>query len=109
MKSKQLTPILLKGKNVGVAPFYYPWKVEWALFDPSGEMVTLQATTWDIRKWQPGSFSEKAQLTFDVPPGTYRLGIGVRDPWQDRPAIRFANELTVRDGWTLLSDIKVTD
>jgi hypothetical protein len=73
------------------------------------KMVTLQATTWDIRKWRPGSFSEKAQLTFDVPPGPYRLGLGIRDPWQDRPAIRFANELTVRDGWTLLSDIKVTD
>jgi hypothetical protein len=44
-----------------------------------------------------------------VPPGTYRLGIGIRDPWQDRPAIRFANELPVHDGWTLLSDIEVTD
>jgi hypothetical protein len=83
--------------------------VEWALFDPSGKMVTLQSTTWDIRKWQPGSFSEEAQLTFDVSPGSYRLGIGIRDPWQDRPAIRFANELPVQDGWTLLSEIKVTD
>ena len=107
--AKQPALLLLTGKNVGVAPFYYPWRVELALFDPSGKMVTLQATTWDIRKWQPGSFSEKAQLTFDVPPGTYRLGIGIRDPWQDRPAIRLANELTVRDGWTLLSDIKLTD
>lgn len=109
VKSKQSALVSLMGKNVGVAPFYYPWNVEWALFDSSGKMAARQATTWDIRQWQPGSFSEQAQLTFDVQPGTYRLGLGIRDPWQDRPAIRFANELNVRDGWTLLSDITVTD
>ena len=108
-KSKRLANILLKGTNKGVASFYYPWKVEWALFDSSGELVTFQATTWDIRNWQPSTFSQTAQLSFDAPPGTYRLGIGIRDPWQDRPAIRFANDLPVRDGWTLISNIEITD
>jgi len=109
VRAKQAAPISLKGKNIGVAPFYYPWTVEWALFDQAGKMVTLHATDWDIRKWQPGLFSEEAQLTFDVPPGAYRLGLGIRDPWKNRPAIRFANELPVREGWTILSEIKVTD
>jgi hypothetical protein len=29
-----------------------------------------------------------------------------RDPWLDRPAIRFANDLPVINGWTILSKIK---
>jgi hypothetical protein len=109
VKSQQVAAISLQGKNVGVAPFYYPWSVEWALFDASGKLVTSQATPWDLRRWQPGSFAEEARLTFAAPPGTYRLGLGIRDPWQDRPAIRFANDLPVREGWTLLSEIEVVD
>lgn len=106
--AKQATRLSLKGKNIGVAPFYYPWSVEWALFDSSGKRVALATTPWDIRKWQPGSFAEEARVTFNVSPGTYRLGLGIRDPWQDRPAIRFANELPVREGWTVVSEIRVT-
>ncbi len=107
VKTNQLAQVSLKGKNIGVAPFYYPWSVEWALFDSSGKVVKLHKTRWDIRNWQPGTFGEHANIACDIPPGTYRLGLGIRDPWQDRPAIRFANDLPVVDGWTIVSKLKV--
>lgn len=98
----------LKGLNRGVAPFYYPWSVEWALFDSAGTLVARQATSWDIRKWLPGPFAESTEIGFDAPPGRYRLGIGIRDPWTQRPAVRFANDSPVLDGWTILSEIEIS-
>ena len=107
-KPNSAIKISLKGQNNGVAPFYYPWSVELALLDSSGEIIASKKTNWDVRDWQPGQFSESAHVSFDVPPGEYQIAIGIRDPWQNRPAIRFANELPVIDGWTVLSRIKIT-
>lgn len=101
------TRISLDGVNQGVAPFYYPWSVEWSLIDTSGKLVAIQKTDWDIRKWQPGEFSESAELSWDVPPGTYFLCLGIRDPWKDRPAIYFANDLLWLDRWAIISKVNV--
>jgi len=100
--------ISLTGRNNGVAPFYYPWSVEWALLDSTGKVVSINRTDWDVRNWQPGEFSESVKVSFDMQPGEYRLALGIRDPWQDRPAIRFANQLSVVDGWTVLSTLEIT-
>ena len=99
--------LTLEGRNLGVAPFYYPWPVEWALLDASGEPVAISRTNWDVRRWVPGPFSEKAMPVFDAAPGTYRLALGIRDPWKDRPGIGFANDLPVAKGWMTLSDLRV--
>ncbi|MAR08476.1 MAG: hypothetical protein CL681_00705 [Blastopirellula sp.] len=106
--TQQSSRISLKGMNRGVAPFYYPWSVEWALLDASGKVVQRMKTEWDIRRWTPGNFAEGVTTAFDVPAGKYRLAIGIRDPWTNRPAIRFANQLPVVDGWTVLSTMEVT-
>ena len=108
VKAKQSARLTLKGKNLGVAPFYYPWSVEWAFLDSSGKAVKLFKTAWDIRTWTPGALAEDATIALDIPAGTYRLAIGIRDPWKDQPAIRFANDLPTIDGWTILSKIVVT-
>lgn len=108
VQAKQPAQYSMSGQNLGVAPFYYPWSVEWALLDSSGALVQSQQVPWDIRTWKPGKFKETEKIAFDVPPGSYSLAIGIRDPWQDRPAIRFANELPVVKGWTVLSQIEVT-
>ncbi|MCR9296674.1 MAG: DUF4832 domain-containing protein [bacterium] len=99
--------IWLKGENQGVAPFYYPWSIEWALFDGNNDFVTSKKTAWDVRNWKPGQFSESVELSFNVPAGKYQLALGIRDPWKDRPAIRFANQVPVIDGWTVLSQLKI--
>jgi hypothetical protein len=107
MKTRQPATLVLKATNLGMAPFYYPWSVEWALLDSSGALVNLRKTDWDIRQWKPGAFTENVTLTWDAPPGVYRLGLGIRDPWRDRPAIHFANDLPVVNGWTILSVIRM--
>ncbi|MCO6456221.1 MAG: DUF4832 domain-containing protein [Pirellulaceae bacterium] len=108
-RARQAIRLSLRGRNLGTAPFYYPWRVVWALFDPSGKVVSLQETDWDIRKWQPGEFAAGTELAFDIPPGNYRLAMGIRDPWSNQPAIRFANDLPVMNGWTILSEIQVSE
>lgn len=109
VQAGQSVRLSLQGKNLGVAPFYYPWSVEWALFDSTGKVVAIHKTAWDPRSWTPGPFAENAELVFDVPPGRYRLGLGVRDPWKNRPAVRFANDLPVLGGWTMLSELRVSE
>jgi len=109
VKAKEFVRLSLKGRNLGVAPFYYPWSVEWALLDSSGNAVSVHKTDWDIRTWQPGEFAECTEFAVDIPPGKYRLGLGIRDPWRNRPAIGFANDLNVTNGWTLVSEIQIAE
>jgi hypothetical protein len=109
VKTGRPVRLSLQGKNNGVAPFYYPWAVEWALLEASGKVVAVERTDWDVRRWLPGEFAESAEVTFDVPPGRYRLGLGIRDPWKDRPAIGFANAGAVTEGWTVLSELRVPE
>jgi len=101
-------PITLTGENQGVAPFYYPWPVRLALLDRNGKPAQTIDTPADIRKWLPGSFQLRAALPVHVPPGKYRLALGIIDPWQNRPAIAFANALPQVNGWTTLTTIEVT-
>ena len=99
--------ISIRAENEGVAPFYYPWKVELALIDPLGKPVEIMPVDADPRKWLPGPFRIEAEVATRSPAGRYRLAIGIRDPWLDRPTIGFANALERRDGWTLLSDLAI--
>lgn len=99
--------IRLEGKNLGVAPFYYPWEVQWALLDVQGKAVSMQPTSWDIRQWLPGEFTEEARLRFDVPAGKYRLALGIRDPWTNKPSIGLANDIPTSNGWQVLSELEV--
>lgn len=101
--------VALLGENLGVAPFYYPWAVEFALIDGQDRVVAHQPTDWDLRRWQPGkAFSEEASLSFGkVPAGSYRLALGIRDPWKDEAAIGFANRLNKVRGWSVFSRVEV--
>lgn len=98
--------ISLSGNNTGVAPFYYPWPVELALLNAADQAVSVHKTKWDIRKWQPGIFHEHCEANFDAPTGKYRLAIGIRDPWSERLAVQFANEVSVVAGWSVLSELE---
>jgi len=106
-KAGQSATFSLQGTNQGVAPFYYPWSAEWALLDASGKVVALHQTKWDIRQWKPGPFAENTKIVFSAPPGRYRLACGIRDPWKNAPAIRFANDLDVVEGWSVVSRVEM--
>ena len=99
--------VAIRGENEGVAPFYYPWPVELALIDEKGMLVERLPVEADVRAWLPGPFDLAARPTPKAPPGRYRLALGIRDPWRDRPAIAFASELPRQDGWTILGDLEI--
>lgn len=99
--------ITIRGINEGVAPFSYPWTVELALIDREGKLVQRMPVLSDVRTWLPGPFDVEGTVRIDAPPGLYRLALGIRDPWTDRPAIAFANKLPRQDGWTLMSSVKL--
>ena len=101
--------VALEGENQGVAPFYYAWPVEFALLDSKGKPVERMPVRWDLRKWLPGHFSEKAVLKPSIKPGDYQLAIGMVDPWTKRPALALANDLPQHNGWTALSSVRVRD
>lgn len=103
-------PVTLRGVNTGVAPFYYPWQVQIALLSASGAVTeSVPLTRLDIRKWQPGAFVANDTPRFSVPPGRYRLALGIIDPWTKRPAIRFANDSVVtKEGWTILAPVTIS-
>jgi len=99
--------VSIQGVNEGVAPFYYRWPVKLAWLDDQGEEIISNTLEDDIRSWQPGGFVIKAELTIPSKAGTHRLALGIEDPWTRKPGIRFANELPVSGGWTILGEVKV--
>jgi hypothetical protein len=99
--------VTIQGENEGVAPFYYPWKVEVALIDKAGKLAARLPLNCDIRSWRPGAFATEDRFEVAVVPGRYEVALGVLDPWTGRPAIRFANKLPTREGWTVLSELVV--
>lgn len=104
---EQTLLLLVRGTNDGVAPFYYPWALEIALIRQDGTLAQAYRTDVDIRKWLPGDFSFTAEMPLKVAPGNYRLAIGIREPWQNKPDIRFANALPYVNGWNVVDNIGI--
>lgn len=109
--------VKLKVRNLGSAPFYYPWPLELSLLDPATRKVVWkqQASGIDLRKWLPGdswddasgayktpaaAYAETAQLTLasTVPAGEYLLAVAVLDPAGSLPSLRFAITAYVNGG-----------
>jgi hypothetical protein len=99
--------VTIRGLNEGVAPFYYPWPVQLAWLDAGGEVVASSTLKDDLRKWLPGEFTIEAELPSPTKAGAYRLALGIEDPWTRKPAIRFANDLPVVQGWTVIGAVGV--
>ena len=95
--------VRLDGVNDGVAPFYGRWPVRFALLDATGGVASTADAPTDARGWLPGPFAVDAALPKAPKPGTYRLAVGLVDPWTGKPDVRFANRLPLVDGWTVLT------
>ena len=106
-RAGQSAKVTIRGENEGVAPFYYPWPVKLAWLDAKGRIAATTTLKDDLRKWLPGEFVIEAQLASPSKAGAYRLALGIEDPWISKPAIRFANDLPVSNGWTILSELAV--
>lgn len=98
-------------ENIGIAPFYYPWPIAYALADSSGKVVasTIQASTTDIRKWLPGSHEDKLafRIPEELPDGTYTLMVAIVEPDTGKPGIKLAIEGENADGWFATMKIEV--
>ncbi len=99
--------IKIQGQNEGVAPFSHPWPVQLALIDEAGKLAGRMPLDCDIRTWLPGPFRLEAAVKIDVPPGRYKLALGILDPWKNQPAVAFASQLSRIQGWTVLSAIEI--
>ena len=99
--------VIIRGVNEGVAPFYYAWPLKLAWLDGRGAAAASATLRDDLRKWLPGPFALDADLDAPIEKGIYRLALGIEDPWTGEPAIRFANDLPVTRGWTILGQVEV--
>ena len=107
LRARGLFKFALAGRNDGVAPFYYPWKVRFALMDGNNDIREQWDSHVDIRQWQPGRFAMVTQTMPNLEPGPYRLAVGIIDPWRQIPAIKFANDLPSVDGFTILTTVNL--
>ncbi len=99
--------ISLSGINEGVAPFYGSWPLEFVLIDSSDAVVERELSTIDVRTWLPGDFSSKFSCSLKAQPGLYRIGVGILDPSNSKPAVKFANRLSIVSGYTVLGSVRI--
>jgi hypothetical protein len=78
-----------------------------AWLDAVGQVVSSTTLKDDLRKWLPGEFVIEGEPAAPSKGGVYRLALGIEDPWTRKPAIRFANDISVSNGWTILSELEV--
>lgn len=95
--------------NTGVAPFYYPWKMELGLVQ-RGKLQKTWSTSWDIRRVIPGEGSVKYDITIDdfpLPPKDGKLALRIVNPLPNGFPLRFANKTQDADldGWLTLGEI----
>ncbi len=89
----QQVEVKLEIENRGVAPFYYDWKSEYALFDGTRPIRTF-AGTGKLRGILPGEppavWIDRLNLE-GVRAGTWRLALRIPNPLPNGKPLRFAN------------------
>ncbi len=97
-------------QNRGVAPFYYPWRVEIGLLDGLGKLVGTLPTDWDFTKILPGekpTVLEASAIDDSIAPGNYRVLLRVLNPLPNGAPLRFANQAQddALTGWLTLGSV----
>ncbi|RDU22863.1 DUF4832 domain-containing protein, partial [Anaerosacchariphilus polymeriproducens] len=104
--SKGSLNLIVKIKNIGLAPFYYDWKVKIGILDKTSEVKTY-LTDWDLRTIKPDGKEYEfsgALPNLDLQDGKYSLGLYVENPLLNGKKLMFANETQRADGWLVLGD-----
>ena len=92
--------------NIGVAPMYYDWDVQFALLNESNEPVALFETPYDVRSILPDGSSYAIPLSTsleDIPVANYKLATRIIQPGSDTSKTN-AWELEARNTYILLSN-----
>ena len=97
--------------NQGVAPFYYDWPVQLAVWNTSNGIVQSWTTPWKLSCVYPGSNSiwTCTNNNLHLPAGQYKLLLGVMNPMTNGAPLRFANQTQDSDlaGWLTLGQLPV--
>ncbi len=128
------TAVELAVANVGIAPFYYDWDVQFALLDAAGNAVAIaDSGSVDLTTIRPGgSATVASHLALDgVASGDYSVAVRIIQPGSDNAQanawgldvrntyVLFANDMDVVDGswgsggelvggWSILGSTTVT-
>lgn len=119
-------------KNIGVAPTYYEWQVQFALLDSQDEPIAMGPANFRLATVKPGeSFTLSSSLfPGNITPGSYRLAVRVIQPGADaaKPGpwkldarntyLLFANDLptvagswgtnnALKGGWSILGPVSL--
>lgn len=126
-------PVVVKGINIGVAPFYYDWDVEFALLNESNVPVATAVVPTRLSEILPEDqfqFESRLNLAGDVQEGVYRIAVRISQPgatankpssWKldaNNVCVQFANRLefvtptwddqhAMRGGWSILKDVQI--
>ncbi len=97
-------------ENTGLAFIFIPCRVIAALLDRDGKvMAKCPVKDSHPEKWAPGKqITEISNLKFTVPPGSYRLAVGLfSDTTRPNPDIRLGIEGDTVNNWQVLGNLKV--
>ena len=105
--SGQMAMLHMWWLNAGVAPVYRDYILALELHSATRSAVIR--TPADVRRWLPGDavFDGGLYVPDDLPPGAYRLRVGLLDPRTLTPSIRLAIEGRQEDGWYDIGEISV--
>lgn len=94
--------------NTGVAPFYYRWPVELAAVSPTGDILKIWETPWDITTPLPETTPTRyGMMLDDRPVDSFTLVVRGRNPMAGGKPIKFANvtQDQTLEGWMTLGEI----
>jgi len=102
-----MMPVHMWWLNAGVAPVYADYDLVIQLH--SEKNSTMIPIPVDVRKWLPGDavYDGTVFVPAELEPGPYHVRIAMLDPRTKKPAIRFANEGRLEDGWYAMGSLNV--
>lgn len=105
----QFVHLVSQWQNLGVAPPYRDYQLQYRLRTVDGESQPLGTSTAVIRRWLPGKI--RIEDTFlvprSIPAGSYQLDVAIVELRTQRPAIKLAIAGRQIDGWYPVSRIEV--
>jgi len=101
--------VKMKWANVGVGKLYRPFELHLALRNAAGQTIVTTKTAADPRDWLPGErdVSGLIKIPSSLERGDYSLAVALIDPTKQRKPLNLAMDAPAKEGWYLVSQIKV--
>lgn len=94
-------------ENEGVAPFYFDWPIKIVLLDKANNIVQENTLNENITSWLPGTININTKIKIDksIKKGNYNVAIGIIDPSNNKPSIKFANDCELISNYFKIANI----